>query len=227
MGIPDWKCPFCGLRAELPSERIQEMIASPPTACAQGPSAFRLLLMVCPNQDCQAMSATMHLYPYEQDARGAMRIANRPSKSWKIVPQSNAKQLPEYVPERIVKEYYDACAVLEINPNVAATLARRCMQAIVRDFYAVQKNTLADELDALKDKLDPAVWEAIEGTRKTGSIGKNMQKGVNLVFDSDPGEPELLLNLIEILFEESYIARHVRKQRIDAMRGRTSLKPGA
>lgn len=223
----DWQCQFCGLKTVLPSGRVQETLASPPVACAQGPCTFRLVLMVCPNQECNAMSAVMEVYVYEDDGRGGRRIASGPSQTWKIIPTSNAKQFPDYVPEKITKEYNDASAVLEINPNAAATLARRCLQAIVRDFFAVKKNTLADELDAVKEKVDPETWGAIEVVRKTGNVGKNMEKGVNLVFDSDPGEPQLLIGLIEILIEECYVARQARKQRLEGIRGRMSLKPGS
>ena len=226
MSVSNWRCPFCGLQTELPSDRIQETLASPPAECAQGPCTFRLLIAVCPNQACSAMSAVMDLHAFEKDARGQLRIASQPSKSWKIVPESNAKQLPDYVPERIMKEYLDACGVLPVSPSAAATFARRCLQAIVRDFFQVKKNTLADEMDAIKEKLDPEIWEAVDTTRKTGNIGKNMEKGVNLVVDPDPGEPEMLIGLIEYFIEECYIARHTRKQRLEAMRGRSSLKPG-
>lgn len=204
---------------------MQETLASPPVPCSQGQCTFRLLLMVCPNQDCLALSAIMDVYAYEEDARGMLRILPQPSKTWKVVPDSIARALPDYVPEKIVKEYKEACAVLEVSPNGAATFARRTLQLIVRDFFGVKKNTLADEINAIQEKLDPEIWVAIDEARKTGNIGKNMEKGVNLVVDCDPGEPQLLINLIEYLIDECYVARHVRKQRMEAMRGRTSLSP--
>jgi Domain of unknown function (DUF4145) len=227
MAPGDWQCPFCGLKTVLPSDRIQETLASPPVECAQGPCTFRLVLMVCPNHECRAMSASMAVYAYEDDGRGLRRIASAPSQTWKVIPTSNAKQFPDYVPEKIVKEYSDACAVLEINTHAAATLARRCLQAILRDFFAVKKNTLADEFEAVKEKLDAETWSAIDVVRKTGNVGKNMEKGVNLVFDADLGEAQLLIGLIEVLVEECYMARQARKQRLEGMRGRVSLKPGA
>lgn len=226
MKSSDFHCAFCGLKTVLASSQVQETLASPPAACAQGPCTFRLVLMVCPNQECVAMSAFMEVYVYEDDGRGGRRIAAGPSQTWKIIPTSSARQYPAYVPEKITKEYCDAYAVLEINPHAAATLARRCLQAILRDFFGVKQNTLADELDAVKEKLDPETWGAIEVVRKTGNVGKNMQKGVNLVFDGDPGEAQLLINLIEILIEECYVARQARKARLEGIRGRMSLKPG-
>ena len=33
--------------------------------------------------------------------------------------------MPDYVPERIAKEYAEACAVMDISPAAAATLAPR------------------------------------------------------------------------------------------------------
>src|SRR4051794_21071252 len=115
-GAP-FTCPFCGLKTVVPGDHMTETLASPPVPCAQGPSTFRLLVTVCPNQDCAAMTAVLDMYEYEADARGMLRIASQPKKTWKLVPSTNGKQFPDYVPERIVKEYNDAYATLEINPN--------------------------------------------------------------------------------------------------------------
>jgi hypothetical protein len=185
------------------------------------------LLTICPNQECIALTAVISAYTFVEDARGMQRIASEPARIWKLLPSSNAKPMPEYVPERIAKEYAEACAVVDVSSGAAATLARRCLQAIIRDYFGVKKNTLADEMDAIKDKLDPEIWLAIEETRKTGNVGKNMEKGVNLVLDADPGEPQLLIGLIEYFIDECYVARHARKQRLEDMRARTSSKTGA
>jgi hypothetical protein len=208
----------------LGSEHVQETLMTVALDNARGPCTFRLFVQVCPNQECRSLSASVSLYRLSPDGRGSMRIEGGPERTWKLIPASNARLLPDYVPERIAREYTDACAVMDLSPAASATLGRRCLQAIIRDFFAVKKNTLADELDAIREKLDPEVWEAIDAARKNGNIGKNMEKGVNLIVDTDPGEPAVLIGLIEYFIQECYIARHERKMRLEAMRGR-SLKP--
>ena len=45
-----------------------------------------------------------------------------------------------------------------------------------------------------------------------------MEKDVNLVVDIEPEEAQQLINLIELLFEETYIRREDRKKRLQAIK---------
>jgi hypothetical protein len=116
------------------------------------------------------------------------------------------------------KEYEEASAVRVVSPNAAATLARRCLQAMIRDFWGITKGMLSAEIDALKEKVEPETWNAIEGVRSSGHIGMHLDKGANLVLEADPNEPEVLLSLIEYLIDDWYVARHKRQERLSALR---------
>lgn len=50
--------------------------------------------------------------------------------------------------------------------------------------------------------------------KKIGNIGAHMEKDVNLIVDVEPEEAELLIKLIEDLFEDWYIQRYERQQRL-------------
>ena len=41
-----------------------------------------------------------------------------------------------------------------------------------------------------------------------------MEKDINLILDVEPDEAQALVNLIELLFEEWYVAEHVREERL-------------
>ena len=41
-----------------------------------------------------------------------------------------------------------------------------------------------------------------------------MDKDINLIIDVEPDEAQTLIDLIEVLFEEWYVARHVRQARL-------------
>ena len=220
MSNTEWRCPYCGLTMEAAHIDVQDELMTVRQPTAQGPCTFRLSLVVCPSLGCQSLTARMSVYALQPAAQGTLRLQPEPFRSWNLLPPSSAKPMPEYVPERIAKEYAEACAVLDISPAAAATLARRCLQAIIRDFYAIKKNTLADEFEAVKEKVDPELWQVIDEARRVGNIGKNMEKGVNLVLDVDPGEPQRLITIIELLIEECYVSRHLRKQRLEAVRSR-------
>ena len=68
-----------------------------------------------------------------------------------LQPQSLAKQYPDYVPEPIRNDYEEAWAIVNLSPKASATLSRRCLQNMIRDFWKISKNRLVDEIDALKD----------------------------------------------------------------------------
>jgi uncharacterized protein DUF4145 len=84
---------------------------------------------------------------------------------------------------------------------------------MIRDFWGVAKPTLKQEIDALKDKIDSGDWEAIDAVRKLGNIGAHMEKDVNTIIEVDPEEAQLLIGLIETLFEDWYITREQRAAR--------------
>ena len=129
-----------------------------------------------------------------------------------IYPISNARQFPEYIPKNIREDYEEAYSIINLSPKASATLSRRCLQGMIRDFWKISKSRLIDEINALQDKIPTAQWNAINSLRSIGNIGAHMEKDVNVVVDVDPYEAERLLKLIELLLEKWYIARHDEEQ---------------
>lgn len=124
-----------------------------------------------------------------------------------IFPKSSAKQFPEYVPEAIRNDYEEAYAILNLSPKAAATLARRCLQGIIRDFFGVSCKTLNQEIDSIKTLVSPSLWNAMNSLRSIGNIGAHMEKDVNIIVDIEPNESEKLLSLIERIIESTYVQR--------------------
>jgi hypothetical protein len=93
---------------------------------------------------------------------------------------------------------------------------------MIRDFCGITKSRLIDEIDALRAAVDKGSAplgvsgdsiDAIDGLRKIGNIGAHMEKDINVIVDVDPNEAQALIELIESLFEEWYIARDKRQRR--------------
>ena len=125
-----------------------------------------------------------------------------------IYPNSLAKQFPEYIPKSIRQDYEEAYSILNLSPKASATLSRRCLQGMIRDFYKISKSRLFDEINELQNIVPASQWEAINAVRSIGNIGAHMEKDVNVIIDVDPDEAEKLLKLIELLIDKWYIARH-------------------
>jgi hypothetical protein len=88
----------------------------------------------------------------------------------------------------------------------------------------LRRPTLKQEIAALKDKIDSGDWEAIDAVRKLGNIGAHMEKDVNTIIEVDPEEAQLLIGLIETLFEDWYITREQRARRKERCRTTGSLR---
>ncbi len=122
--------------------------------------------------------------------------------------------MPDYIPEHIRQDYFEACLILDDSPKASATLSRRCLQGIIRDHFKIVKNTLLLEINALKNELSPNLWLAVDSIRKVGNVGAHFEKDVNLIVDISRDSANALIRLIELLFEETYIKDHDQEKRI-------------
>jgi hypothetical protein len=176
-----------------------------------GEVGLRTEVVVCPNGECREYTIWAALHKVQYDG-SSYRNVGAPLFIWQLKPQSSAKPFPSYIPAPILEDYSEACLVADLSPKAAATLARRCLQGIIRDFWKISKARLIDEINALKGQIDDTTWQAIDAVRSLGNIGAHMEKDINLIVEVDPEEASLLLRLIEVLLEEWYIRRHERDQ---------------
>lgn len=127
-----------------------------------------------------------------------------------IRPISSAKQFPNYIPKAIRQDYEEACAIVSLSPKASATLSRRCLQGMIRDYWKIKEKNLYDEISALKNHIPADLWASIDALRQLGNIGAHMEKDTNVIVDIDPDEANSLIKLIELLMKEWYIHREER-----------------
>jgi hypothetical protein len=96
---------------------------------------------------------------------------------------------------------------------------------MIRNFCGIEKGNLFQEIEALKKLVDDCkapqgvaadVVDHIHAVREKGNIGAHMKGDVNLMVDVEPEEAQILIDLVEMLFDEWYVARHKREQRLAA-----------
>ena len=83
---------------------------------------------------------------------------------------------------------------------------------MIRDFWGISKARLVDEIDALKESVDPSTKKVLDALRKLGNIGAHPEKDINLIVDIEPNEAHKLLKFIELLMQKWYIERHENEQ---------------
>lgn len=203
-----WTCPFCETNSTLTSENRSIGQLSFDDGAKEGALELHFGTVTCPNKKCR-----------EYEIKATLRKPHSATSSttlqtWSLRPQSHAKVFPDYIPGPIREDYEEACAILDLSPKASATLSRRCLQGIIRNFWGVSKARLVDEIDELNDRIDPSTWAAIDAVRKIGNIGAHMEKDINLVIEVEPSEAKLLTGLIEILLADWYVARKKREDHL-------------
>jgi Domain of unknown function (DUF4145) len=225
----NWECPFCRHKAVV-HDGEQGTVASFLHRFTHdnkyGDQVFQGLTIVCPNAECREYSIVVSLHNYGPVADGnKTRYAIHEAKrNWRLIPDSSAKTYPSYIPRQILDDYREACLIKDMSPKASATLSRRCLQGIIRDFWKVSKPRLVEEIDAIQDRVDSETWEAIDSVRKIGNIGAHMEKDINVIVDVEPEEASLLINLMETLLEDWYVARHERQQRMQRIKAVADAK---
>lgn len=208
-----WTCPYCNRPCTIGDEDVRTITDHEFISSEYKTYKGIITIVVCPNPECRQQTISLRIHQYEPD----FRTLGRQLHFWHLLPESAAKPFPEYIPLQILNDYSEACLIRDKSPKASATLSRRCLQGIIRDFWKIQKGRLVDEINELQDKIDPITWDAINSVRHVGNIGAHMEKDVNLIIDVEPEEAGLLIWLLETLLTDWYINRHEREQRMGGL----------
>jgi hypothetical protein len=211
-----WTCPFCGKATIITPERRTTYENVFTDGNRYGTQFVRWTATTCPNPECREYALELSVFN-SLSSQGGQKRQDQPKLKVRLVPRAEMRVIPSYVPQAIRADYQEACLTREVSPKASATLARRCLQGMIRDFWGVAKPKLIQEIQAIEDKVDPFTWKAIDAVRKMGNIGAHMEKDINVIVDVDEGEAGLLIQLLETLFEDWYIDRHERQVRTAAL----------
>lgn len=202
-----FRCPYCSMIMSLnaSTKSVQTPCFNRPTLAykldsPEGESCVEISFYLCPN--CHQYTILAHGIGKAVQDIGTVNIR----------PISQAKVFPEYIPLAIRQDYTEACAIVALSPKASATLSRRCLQGMIRDFWNIQESNLSKAINKLEGLIPAPQWNVINGLRRLGNIGAHMEKDINLIVDIDPNEAQKLIKLIEHLLEQWYINRHDQEQ---------------
>lgn len=208
-----WTCPYCAHTATITDQNRSSSQHNFNLANKHGAViALTTLAIVCPNPKCREYQLSATLNPTKYHGSSYYEAMEPALITWTLRPKSAARQFPAYIPKPILADYEEACLIAEDSPKASATLSRRCLQGMIRDFWGVVKDRLMDEINAVKGKIDSTTWSAIDAVRSIGNIGAHMEKDINLIVDVDPDEARLLIGLIEFLLADWYVGQHQREE---------------
>lgn len=218
----NWECPFCNHKQTATEANRKTRITNEfgEENSLQGKIYLQGETIVCQNAECRQTSLTAKCFK-KHYVDGEFRYAL--IQEWKLWPESSALPQPDYIPKPITEDYYEACRIINLSPKASATLARRALQGMLRDFGQAKGNTLYHEIEDLSKKvaaatapreIHPDTIDVIHAIREIGNIGAHMEKDVNTIVDVTPEEANALIKLVELLFKEWYQARETRKTRL-------------
>jgi len=211
-----WYCPFCNNEQTVTEEGRHAAFADLSIENASGPRRLVVKYVVCPNAKCREFSLSVSLHSLE--ITGNRSYTGKHLKTWALVPPSRARSFPVPIPSHILQDYQEACLMVELSPKASAALSRRCLSAMLRDFWQVQPGSLSDEFRQVKGTVDPLTWEAIESVKQSGMIGARMEKEGAEIQDADLHEAPMLIGLIETLIQDWYVTRAERRKRLEKIR---------
>jgi hypothetical protein len=212
-------CPYCNRPTTIQANDYDRtFFAVDPSGKDTGKVGYTAESIICPNPECKKTTATIRQFNIVLNSTGSW-VLQKQLRRWNLMPRSQARQYPDYVPQAIREDYEEAHLILEDSPKASATLARRALQGIMRDFFSAKPGNLKDEIDAVEasGKMDAGLTRAVHAVRDVGNIGAHMEKDISVIVPVDPGEADALLKLIEVLLDETYVARQDREDRVNAV----------
>lgn len=225
----EWVCPYCD-RPQTVTENnydSSELRLHETRKSKYGLLVIDYVSIVCLNNSCKEVILTTRLSRIKINSQNGSILARTPVEIWKLRPAASSKIFPSYIPSPLINDYVEACKIRDLSPKASATLARRCIQGMIRDFCGISKNRLIDEVNELRDlsnqdKLPKGVLaehiEAIDLVRGVGNIGAHFEKDINIIIDVESDEAEQFIGLIELLFQEWYVARADRIARFEKLK---------
>ena len=219
----NWICPYCNFAqvvVDAKSDRQEHHIYV--DGLAEGSFSYQLSAIGCANAQCRKLTVSAGIYPDSSRPNGGYFIPFKaqPIFNKRVKPAGGAKPQPDFIPAALREDYIEACLIREDSPKAAATLARRCLQGMIRDFCGISKATLDLEIKELRKMVEAGTAprgvsiesvEAINHVRGVGNIGAHMERDINLIIPVDPEEAQALIDLIELLFQEWYVGRESRR----------------
>lgn len=126
-----------------------------------------------------------------------------------LYPKFSKKIVDQLVPNDYREAFNEANTVLGISPKASAALSRRLLQSILRDNYNITDTNLAEQIKKfiVLPNIPSYVSQAVDAIRNIGNFAAHPNKYLNTgeIVDVEHGEAEWLLDVLEALFDITFI----------------------
>ncbi|MDT7540131.1 MAG: hypothetical protein QOE33_35 [Acidobacteriota bacterium] len=224
------RCPHCGVSIHL-EELGRELIYryDKPEKAGLG---IQLTHGFCPQ--CDEMIVIIKEGRYVEDVGLGDEVTDI-SKEEVVYPKTTLpKVLDQSIPEKLRNDYIESYSVQSLSPKASAAISRRLLQHILREEYKIKKGSLDKEIEEFVhlDNIPSHISDAVDALRNVGNFAAHPLKDTNTgeIVDVEIGEAEWLLEVIDALFDFTFVQPQKIKDRRDKLNqkltamGKPSLK---
>lgn len=154
--------------------------------------------LICPNSKCNKII----IYLIQKGSNGYVIQQSQ------VYPKGASRpKAPVEVPKHIAEDYNEACLVFNDSLKASAALSRRCLQNLLRDTPEIKSGSLDNEINQAMKIFPTYIANAIDAVRNIGNFALHPMKSDSTgeIVNVEPGEAEWLLDVIEQLFDYSYV----------------------
>lgn len=224
----DWCCPRCKRHILLARPDIDEQERLFALSYAE-PRWYveRLQTIACRN--CHDIVSIFGLYRAQIGTDGQPQ--RQPTNHSKIITNHAYRQMvvyplhlqdaydPAVVPPAIVQDLQEAASIADLSPRASAVLSRRVVQSVMRDFYKVGKQRdLHSEIEAARSQMSESLYDALMSVKSLGNIGAHPERDVDLIISVDGSEASLLLAVVQILIDGTYVKQADDEQKFTSIK---------
>lgn len=163
----------------------------------------------------------------DYDSRTGMMFSTQ--HSIQLFPKFNSmRKLNQIIPEQYSNNFKEAEQVLQISPKASATISRYLLQMVLHEELGIKKRNLDDELKALENKSDipTTLITMLQVMRKVANFGAHPKKSTNSaeIVDVEPHEAEVMLDLLEELFDYVFVKPAKNQEFIEAAKEKYGIE---
>ena len=209
----NFTCPYCQTKTTINNDKLVEDKIK--YVEEKQDKMLEFSVITCPNESCERTTIFMKDYFLQFSFDRGYEKIGKAIREKRIEPEFSYIHYPDYIPEQVRQDYEEACKIVSLSPKASATLSRRCLQGMIRDFHNVIEKNLFDEINTIKNDLGTDIFSALHSLRSIGNIGAHPESDINLIVEIDEGEAQKLIKFIELLMDKWYIKREEERKMLE------------
>ena len=218
-------CPYCGIGINVDWAEDAMMIPSEQDEEDEG---YGQLYGFCP--ECNGYIILVQKgNEYEYSTHTHRGYLNNVIMQEQVYPKFiYKKNLDPSVPKKYCELFREAESVLNLSPRASATLSRYLLQMILHEELKIKKKNLEEEIKELENysNIPSTLITMLQVMRRVANFGAHPKKSTNSneIIDVEIGEADIMLDLINELFDYLFIKPQRQKDFLQSIKEKYNIE---